>query len=113
MEQRLSGALSVVWPVLAAVTEYTDWGLNQQTFIFHSSGGWESGFGGAACLGSGKDCLPGLWMATFLLCSYIAKREIIFIVVFFFFLPHGLWGLSSPTRDGTWVTAVKALSPNH
>ena len=85
MEQRLSGALSVVWPVLAAVTEYIDWGLNQQTFIFHSSEGWESGFGGAACLGSGKDCLPGLQMATFLLCPYIAKREIIFIVFLFFF----------------------------
>ena len=112
MEQRLSGALSVVWPVLAAVTEYIDWGLNQQTFIFHSSEGWEAGFGGAACLGSGKDCLPGLQMATFLLCPYIAKREIIFIV-FLFFWPHGLWGLSSPTRDGTRATTVKALSPNH
>ena len=50
----------MVWPVLAAVTEYIDWGLNQKMFIVHSSGGWEPGFGGAACLGSGKGCLPGL-----------------------------------------------------
>ena len=33
---------------------------------------------------------------------------------FFFFWPrHGLWYLSSPTRDGTQAPAVKAPSPNH
>ena len=39
----------------------------------------------------------------------------IYIYIFFFFLvvPHGLWDLSSPARDWTWATAVKALSPNH
>ena len=37
----------------------------------------------------------------------------------FFFLffnlatPHGLWDLSSPTRDQTRAPAVKVLSPNH
>ena len=36
---------------------------------------------------------------------------LILLVFFFFFFtaPHGLWGLSSPTRDGT----VKAQGPNH
>ena len=32
-----------------------------------------------------------------------------FFFFFFFTAPHGLWGLSSPTRDGT----VKAQGPNH
>ena len=91
-EQRLSGALSVVWPVLAAVTEYIYWGLNQQMIIVHSSGGWEPGFGGAACLGSGKACLPGLRMTAFLLCPYIAKREIISVVFLFLFLVTWLVG---------------------
>ena len=30
----------------------------------------------------------------------------------FFFMPLGLWDLSSPTRDWTRASAVKALSPN-
>ena len=35
--------------------------------------------------------------------------------VFFFFLamPRGLWDLSSPTRDCTRATAVRAQNPNH
>ena len=82
----------MVWPVLAAVTEYIDWGLNQHMFIVHSSGGWEPGFGGAACLGSGKGCLPGLRMAAFLLWPYIAKREIISVVFLFLFLVTWLVG---------------------
>ena len=32
---------------------------------------------------------------------------------FFFATPHSLQDLSSLTRDGTLVLAVKALSPNH
>ena len=28
-------------------------------------------------------------------------------------MPHGLWDLSSLTRDSTWTTAVKAQDPNH
>ena len=32
---------------------------------------------------------------------------------FFFAMLRGLWDLSLPTRDWTWATAVKALSPNH
>ena len=34
-------------------------------------------------------------------------------VLFFFATPHSLQDLSSLTRDGTLVLAVKALSPNH
>ena len=36
-------------------------------------------------------------------------------ILFFIFLamPHGLWDLSSPTRDRTQAPAVKVLSPNH
>ena len=32
---------------------------------------------------------------------------------FFLALLHSLWDLSSPTRDGTWATALKTQNPNH
>ena len=35
------------------------------------------------------------------------------ILFIFWAAPHSLWDLSSPTRDWTWATAVKAPSPNH
>ena len=45
-------------------------------------------------------------------CSLMGSG--IFVFPFFFFpTPHGLQDLSSQTRDWTWVTTVKALSPNH
>ena len=84
MEELLSGALSVAWSVLAAITEYHRLGvLKQQTFIPHSSGGWEPGVGGAAWSSSGKDSLPGLQMAPFLLCPRVAEREITSLVFLF------------------------------
>ena len=36
-----------------------------------------------------------------------------FLFSFFFLAACGRWDLSSLTRNWTWATAVKALSPNH
>ena len=33
--------------------------------------------------------------------------------VCFVAMPHGLWDLSSPTRNWTWAMAVKTQNPNH
>ena len=51
-----------------------------------------------------------------ILCQFLYWVIFLFIVCFvclFAFWPHGLWDLSSPTRDGTQARAVKVWSPNH
>lgn len=36
-----------------------------------------------------------------------------FTPFFFFYLPGGLWNLSSPTKDWIWATAVRGWNPSH
>ena len=60
---------------LAAVTNYhrLKW-LKEQTFISHSSGGWEVQDQGAGSLAAGELPLSGLQTASCLLCPDMAKR---------------------------------------
>ena len=48
-------------------------------------------------------------------CSTVNLYVLFVCFCFLLFLAtwHGLWDLSSLTRDWTWATAVKAPSPNH
>ena len=57
------------------------------------------------------------WSELSVLCngcglSIIYSMSTICLFVIFFFLPCSLWDISSPSRDWTWATAVKLLSPN-
>ena len=42
-------------------------------------------------------------------CLRIWKKRL----YFFFFLPRGLWDISSPRRDRNWALEAKVLGPNH
>ena len=52
-----------------------------------------------------KSCHFFMFLLTF--------RIIRFFKFYFFATLHGLWDLSSLTRDWTWAPAVRAPSPNH
>ena len=41
------------------------------------------------------------------------SEEVFWLFHFIFWLPYGMWELSSLTREQTWVPAVEAQSPNH
>ena len=46
--------------------------------------------------------------------TFLSQDELDYEVlkIFLFSLYHGLWGLSSPTRGGTWTLRMRALSPH-
>ena len=37
----------------------------------------------------------------------------LFLFIFLFATPHGVWDLNSPTRDWTWAMAVNVWNPNY
>lgn len=49
--------------------------FEQQKSIFHSSGGWKSTIRVAAWLGSFENRFPGLHVAPFSLCLYMAETD--------------------------------------
>ena len=59
----------------AAVTKCHARGDSDRNLFSHNSGGWKSEIWVPAWLGSDEDCLPGLQMATFSVCSHVVERE--------------------------------------
>ena len=60
-----------------------------------------------------KICEIKIQLQFFLMCLFIVPVLFFFKLVYFLATPQGLWDLSSPTRDWTWATAVKAKHSNH
>lgn len=67
--------LSQIHTVLARTAITNSTGLNNRYLVSHSSGGWKPKIRVPAGLVSGEDSMPGLQVATFLLCPHMAERE--------------------------------------
>ena len=63
------------------------------------------------------EATEGLWRKYLKFCySAFLKKALLNLLqycFFFFFLLWGIWGLSTPIRDGTWTPCIERYSPNH